>query len=81
MKPRALASSHTGRRGQDVRQASSTSAYGLGRWPIHSSRSRIKGSTVSGMTTSVADSVSSLDSRYYPSARPIRIFCTSLVPS
>src|SRR5713101_2304860 len=45
MKPRSLASSHTGRRGQDVRQASITSAYGRGLGPIHSSRLRIKAST------------------------------------
>jgi hypothetical protein len=47
MKPRSLASSHTGRRGHDVRHASSTSAYGPGSQPIHSSRSRTKLSTLS----------------------------------
>jgi hypothetical protein len=47
MKPRSLASSHTGRRGHDVRHASSTSAYGRGSQPIHSSRSRTKLSTLS----------------------------------
>jgi hypothetical protein len=46
MKPRSVASSHTGKRGHDVRHASSTSAYGRGLGPIHSRRSRIKVSTV-----------------------------------
>src|SRR5262245_1684169 len=45
MKPLALASSHTGRRGHDVRHASMTSAYGLGCGPIHLSRSSISAST------------------------------------
>src|SRR5262245_30928902 len=45
MKPCSLASSHTGRRGQDVRHASMTSAYGRGFGPSHSSRSRIRAST------------------------------------
>jgi hypothetical protein len=47
MKPRSFASSHTGSRGHDVRQASSTSAYGRGFGPIHSRRSRIRLSTAS----------------------------------
>jgi hypothetical protein len=42
MKPRSFASSHTGSRGHDVRQASSTSAYGRGFGPIHSRRSRTR---------------------------------------
>jgi hypothetical protein len=46
-KPRSLASSHTGKRGHDVRQASSTSGYGREPGPIHSRRSRIRDSTVS----------------------------------
>src|ERR1043166_3465827 len=45
MKPRSWASSQTGSRGQDVRQASMTSRYGLPFGPIHSSRSRINAST------------------------------------
>src|SRR2546430_13585016 len=47
MNPRSVASSQTGKRGQDVRHASSTSAYGRGLGPIHSSRSMIRVSTVS----------------------------------
>jgi hypothetical protein len=49
MKPRALASSHTGSRGHDVRHASSTSAVGRGVGPIHSSKSVTRASTGSGM--------------------------------
>jgi hypothetical protein len=49
MKPRSFASSHTGRRGHDVRHASITSAYGRGAGPIQSRRSRIRLSTLSGM--------------------------------
>ena len=47
MKPRLFASSHTGRRGHEVRHASSTSAYARGLGPIHSRSSRIRLSTVS----------------------------------
>jgi len=46
-KPRSLASSHTVRRGHDVRQASMTSAYGRASGPIHSRRSRTRAPTVS----------------------------------
>ena len=46
MKPRSVASSQTGSRGHDVRQASMVSAYGRWPGPIHSSRSRIRLSTV-----------------------------------
>ena len=49
--PRELASSQTGSRGQDVRQASSTSAYGRGSAPIHSRRSTTNASTGSDITT------------------------------
>jgi hypothetical protein len=51
MNPRALASSHTGSRGHEVRHASITSAYGRWSGPIHESRSRIKLSTVSGTSS------------------------------
>ena len=47
MNPRSVASSQTGRRGHDVRHASMVSAYGRWPGPIHSSRSRIRLSTVS----------------------------------
>ena len=47
MKPRSFASSHTGSRGHEVRNASSTSAYARGLGPIHSRRSRIRLSTMS----------------------------------
>src|SRR6516164_7772556 len=49
MRPRSLASSQTGRRGHDVRQASMTSRYGLPSGPIHSSRSRVRASTGLGI--------------------------------
>src|SRR5262245_61925504 len=45
MNPRSFASSHTGNRGQEVRQASRTSAYGRDSAPIHSSKSTISAST------------------------------------
>ena len=47
MKPRSVASSQTGSRGQEVRQASITSAYARGFGPIHSRRSKMRLSTVS----------------------------------
>lgn len=54
MKPRSIASSQTGRRGQEVRHASITSEYGLDPDPIHSSRSSIRASTGSDNATSPA---------------------------
>src|SRR6266566_6316490 len=62
MKPRSLASSQTGSRGQDVRQASMTSRYGLALGPIHSRRSRIRASTGSGMVAPPGYSSRSEDS-------------------
>src|SRR6476659_6194626 len=59
MKPRSVASSHTGRRGQDVRHASITSLYGRVFGPIHSSRSRISESTVSDIFVYLSTSSSS----------------------
>src|SRR5262245_26426744 len=53
MKPRSLASSQIGSRGQEVRHASMTSEYALDRGPIHSRRSRINASTGSANVVSL----------------------------
>src|ERR1051326_1153063 len=54
MNPRSLASSQTGRRGQEVRHASITSKYGFDSAPIHSSKSSIRASTGSDNAASLA---------------------------